>query len=93
MDRKDIIHHHLKSCAIEILGHIRELQDEAKDRWVSAAELRNSLDLNFVAVPKSGTQYGEKGWMFSMLARMLEDMDLIEHKKQGSRAFYRSKSR
>lgn len=44
---------------------------------VPAAHIKNSLRLNFVAVPKAGKQYGEKGWLFAILARMLEDENLL----------------
>ena len=92
MTRKDTIHKLLNDAALELLAYISESESKFKDqdRWVPAAEIRNGLDLNFVAVPKSGTQYGEKGWVFATLARMLEDKSLVEHKKTGSRAFYRS---
>ena len=92
MTRKDTIHKLLNDAALELLVFIKESESKFKDqdRWVPAAEIRNGLDLNFVAVPKSGTQYGEKGWVFATLARMLEDKSLVEHKKIGSRAFYRS---
>ncbi len=92
MTRKDTIHKLLNDAAQELLAFIKESESKFKDHdhWVPAAEIRNSLDLNFVAVPKSGTQYGEKGWVFATLARMLEDKSLVEHKKSGTRAFYRS---
>jgi hypothetical protein len=44
-----------------------------------------------VAVPREGEQYGEKGWLFAILARMLEDEGLVEYRKDGNRAFYRSR--
>jgi hypothetical protein len=92
MTRKITIHKLLNDAALELLAFIKdsEIKFKDQDRWVPAAEIRNGLDLNFVAVPKSGTQYGEKGWVFATLARMLEDKSLVEHKKTGSRAFYRS---
>ncbi|MDO8346469.1 MAG: hypothetical protein Q7S85_01090 [Rugosibacter sp.] len=92
MTRKITIHKLLDDAALELLAFIKDSESKFKDqdRWVPAAEIRNGLDLNFVAVPKSGTQYGEKGWVFATLARMLEDKSLVEHKKVGSHAFYRS---
>ena len=36
-------------------------------------------------------QYGEKGWLFAILARMLENEDKVQYRKVGSRAFYRTK--
>ena len=92
MSRKDTIHKFLSDAALELLAFIKDSEASSKDQdhWVPAAEIKASLDLNFVAVPRSGIQYGEKGWVFATLARMLEDKSLVEYKKIGSRAFYRS---
>lgn len=92
MTRKDVIHKLLDDAAIELLAFIKDCESKFKDRdrWVPAAEIKDNLDLNFVAVPRSGKQYGPKGWVFATLARMLEDKSLVEYKKTGSRAFYRS---
>lgn len=92
MTRKDAIHKLLNDAAMELLEFIQECESRFKseDYWVPAAEIKDKLDLNFVAVPKSGKQYGPKGWVFATLARMLEDKSLIEYKKSGSRAFYRA---
>lgn len=92
MNRKEAIHKLLNDAAMELLAFIRESESKfkAEDHWVPASELKNNLDLNFVAVPKEGIQYGPKGWVFATLARMLEDASLVEYKKVGSRAFYRT---
>ena len=90
MNRKDAIHGLLKVRTFEVLEFIRESESSYENQWVSAVDIKNSLDLNFVAVPKDNEQYGEKGWLFAILARMLEDEGAIEYKKEGSRAFYRS---
>jgi hypothetical protein len=91
VDRKTAIHALLKIIAFELLEFIKGRESSFKDRWVPAADIKNALELKFVAVPKEGEQYGEKSWMFAILARMLEDQGLVEYRKQGSRAFYRSK--
>ena len=92
MNRKDTIHKLLNDAALELLAFITDSESkfEEQDHWVPAAEIKDNLELNFVAVPRSGIQYGEKGWVFATLARMLEDKSLVEYKKMGSRAFYRS---
>lgn len=92
MTHKEAIHKLLNEAALELLAFIKDAESNSKEQghWVAAADIKNSLDLNFVAVPKSGTQYGEKGWVFATLARMLEDKSLIKHTKIGSRSFYRS---
>ena len=92
MTQKEAIHKLLNDAALELLTFIKDSETNFKDQdhWVPAMEIKSNLGLNFVAVPKSGTQYGEKGWLFATLARMLEDKPLVEYKKIGSCAFYRS---
>jgi hypothetical protein len=92
VSRKQAIHHLLNDAALELLAFIEERQPHFKSQecWVPAAELKRELELNFVAVPKEGKQYGEKGWVFASLMRMLEDQGLVEYRKSGSRAYCRS---
>ncbi len=91
MDRKMVIHSLLRIISFELLEFIKDSEPSFEDRWVPAAEIKNALELNFVAVPREGEQYEEKGWLFAILARMLEDQGLVDYKKEGKRAFYRSK--
>jgi hypothetical protein len=91
MDRKNAIHSLLKVMAFEVFEFIRETEPSFENRWVPAVDIKNSLDLNFVAVPIENEQYGEKGWLFAILARMLEDQGVVEYQKVGNRAFYRTK--
>ena len=92
MDRKTAIHSLLKIISYELQEYIKELEPSFEDRWVPAADIKNSLELNFVAVPRENIHYGEKCWLFAILARMLEDEGLVDYKKDGNRAFYRSKN-
>ncbi len=95
MSHRDNIHRLLQATANELLAFIREseVQYSEEDSWVPATEIKNKLKLNFVAVPKSNQQYGEKGWLFAILARILEDQGLVEYQKIGSRAYYRTTRR
>lgn len=90
MNRKENIHHLIKKISMEVLGFIKEEESQFIDRWVPTAHIKNSLELGFAAVPKANKQYGEKGWLFAIIARILEDQHLIEYKKSGSRAFCRT---
>jgi hypothetical protein len=92
MERKTEIHRHIEAASMTLLEFVKERMPLTKDGWVPASEIKQSLALNFVAVPKGGKQYGEKGWLFAILARLLEDRGLLEHQKVGSRAFYRAKA-
>jgi hypothetical protein len=88
---KTAIHKHLEAASTELLEFIKERMPFAQDGWVAAAEIKQSLGLNFVAVPRAGTPRGEKGWLFATLTRMLEDRELLDYKKVGSRAFHRAR--
>lgn len=90
MQRKDKVHDLINQIAQEVFGAIKEQEPKHSDRWVPAALIRRELELDFVAVPKANKQYGEKGWLFAIIARKLEDKNMIEYKKTGGRAFFRS---
>ena len=91
MNPKDKIRDLLRECALVILQFVKERESFHKDRWVPVAEVRQTLALNFVAVPKDSKQYGKKGWLFAILARMLEDSGELEYKKEGTRSYCRNK--
>ncbi|HDZ9312902.1 TPA: hypothetical protein RUZ56_003290 [Vibrio cholerae] len=84
MNRKETMHKLIEVLAFELMQEIKEREVQSNDRWVAVADINNDLELKFVAVPKSGTQYGEKGWLFAILARMLEDRSLVEFKKSAT---------
>ena len=90
MDRKKIIHNLIETIAFEILEYIKSKEGSYEDGWVPAADIKNDLELNFIAVPISNKQYGEKGWFFAIIARLLEDESLVDFKKDGARSFYRT---
>jgi hypothetical protein len=89
MNHKDKIHQLLRECALIILNFVKEREPFHQDRWVPIVEVKSALDLNFVAVPKDSKQYGEKGWLFAILARMLEDSGELEYKREGARSYCR----
>lgn len=88
--RKDKIHSLLDQCAVELLEFVKEREPQHADRWVPATEIKDLLQLNLVSYPKAAAQQGEKGWLFAILARILEDAGKIEYQKRGSRSFCRS---
>lgn len=92
MDHRDAIHNLLNVIAFEMLNFIRISESSFNDRWVPAIHIKDSLELNFVAVPQENEQYGEKGWLFAILARILEDQNTLEYRKEDNRAFYRTRS-
>ncbi len=91
LTRKQRVQGHIRALSEEVLAEIKDREGLHPDRWVPAGEVKAALELNFVCVPKAGRQYGEKGWLFAILARLLEDRELVEFKKFGSRSYYRSR--
>ncbi len=90
MNHKAEMHAHINKCAEVLLDYIRQAGAQYPDRWVPAAEVKNALEINFVAVPKSNPPRGEKGWFFATLARILEDQGRLEYERRGSRSYCRS---
>ncbi len=90
MNRKERVSDLIHKISDEVLEYIKENESPSGDRWVSSIQIKDALALNFVAVPKANKQYGEKGWLFAIIARILEDSNKVEYKKIGNRAYYRS---
>ena len=91
VNHKVRMHEHIQAAAEELLAFVRSSESSHQERWIPAVQIKDALQLNFVAVPQQGNQYGPKGWLFAILARILEDQGRLEHKRIGSRAFFRSK--
>jgi len=92
VDHRINIQGHIQAAADELLAFVRNSESSYPERWVPAVQIKDALALNFVAVPQQGHQYGPKGWLFAILARILEDQGHLEHKKVGTRAFFRARS-
>jgi hypothetical protein len=91
MHSKQKIHTHIKEISNELLNFIKNEEVSYKDRWVQAIDIKEKLDLNFVAVPQENKQYGKKGWLFTIIERILEDEGLLEYKNINNKAYYRKK--
>lgn len=76
---------------MEVLAHIKDKESQFPERWVPSVEINNQLGLKFVAVPKNNKPDRLKGWLLAIVARILEDKNLVEFKKTGDRSFYRSR--
>jgi hypothetical protein len=91
LESRTRIHQHIDAAALELLEFIKLSERSYDDGWVPACDIKRKLDLNLVAVPiANAVDRGPKGWLFATLARLLEDRGLVEYRKSGSRAFYRS---
>jgi hypothetical protein len=92
MNQKDRIHNFIKLISMEILEFIKEakLSYKKNDGWVPQKDINKSLEINFIAVPKANKDQKATGWFFSIIARMLEDENLIEFRKVDGVSYYRS---
>jgi len=90
---REAIRLHLASCASELLAYLAAVESRFPDRMVPAAEAKEALGLNLVAVPKSSKDSAPSGWVFGALARILEDEGKIEYIRKGSRSFCRVATR
>ena len=91
MDTKTKVHDLIREMTDEIYDFIKKQENTYKDSWVPAVDIKKKLEINFVCVPKDNKQYGEKGWLFAIIARILEDENRVEYKKVNKKAFYKTK--
>lgn len=91
MQHKHSLHHHLQACADALLAFVKSKESSYPEGWVPTVHIKSELALNLEATPRDSSQYGPKGWLFAILARMLEDQGYLEHKRVGSRSFCRSR--
>ena len=91
MGHKKTIHDLIKKISDEVFAFIKDEGEKHNDRWVPATHVKNSLALDFPAVPKNHTpQYGTKGWLLAIILRILEDEGRIEYKIFERRGYCRN---
>jgi CBS domain containing-hemolysin-like protein len=91
MQRKENVHKLINELAHEIYGFIKESESFFSDGWVPAIYIKNELGLKLSSYPKGNKIDNETGWFFNTLARILQDENLIEFKKDINRSYYKSK--
>lgn len=91
MNRKEKINQHIHAIAEEILGYIRENESPENDRWVPSTDINEKLDLKYNPSPKTAKTQGRKQWLFSVMARILEDQNKVEYEKKDGGVYYRCK--
>lgn len=91
MDHKAEIHASLQGMANILLDFITQTGQTKRNGWVPAPYIKRELDLLVLCYPKNNVkQHGRKGWLFSILARMLEDAGQLEYRFDGKNAHYRA---
>lgn len=75
MSRKSDVRDLLKKMAIEVYEFIKESETSHGDREgkVPATFIKEKLGLNLNPYPMKNKTQGQRGWLFGIIARMLED--------------------
>lgn len=92
MSHKINIHKLLGQIADEVLSFIKESESEFSGNWVPATYIKDQLSLKLSAYPQGNKTDNKTGWLFSTIARLLEDQNRVNFKKIGNRSFYKSKN-
>ncbi|HEY0020477.1 MAG TPA: hypothetical protein VGC13_29535 [Longimicrobium sp.] len=91
MDHKAAIHSNLREIAHTMLDFIKHSGPLYHEGWVPATYIKRELNLQVLCYPKDNEkQHGKQGWLFSILARLLEDEGLLEYRFDGKHAYYRA---
>lgn len=77
--------------ASEVHSFIAASESGFPERWVPATYIKDQLGLAKNAYPLGNVTDNKTGWLFSTIARHLQEKDMVEYKKVGSRAFYKCK--
>lgn len=91
MSHKEKLHVLFDEMADELAAFIDESQSGFSDDWVPAAYIKDQLQLKKSAYPQGNKIDNETGWLFSTLARHLQDKGKVDYKKIGNRSFYKCK--
>lgn len=91
MNHKAHIREGLRSIAYTMLDFIRSSAGSYHEGWVPATHIKRELDLTVLCYPKDNEkQHGKQGWLFSILARLLEDEGVLQYQFDGKHAYYRA---
>jgi hypothetical protein len=89
MGHKSRVHELFGLMSNEVLAFIKESESGFPEGWVPATYIKDQLKLNKPSYPQGNPIDNKTGWLFSTIARHLQDENLVEFKKTGSRSFYR----
>jgi len=93
MDRKTSVHASVNAIAREVLLFVGDAARAEAGGWVARADICDALGLRYPAAPKNGDQprnrCDDAGELFAVIARLLEDKELLEYRNDRGRAYYR----
>lgn len=91
MDHKRKVHELFGLMSAEVLSYIQSVENDFSDGWVPAIYIKDQLGLKMSAYPQGNKIDNETGWLFSTIARYLQDKNQVDFKKVGNRSFYKSR--
>ncbi len=87
---KSKVHKLFNEMSNEVCAFIKSLESDYNDGWVPATDIKDQLELKKSAYPQGNTIDKKTGWLFSTIARHLQDENKVLFKKVGSRSFYKT---
>lgn len=78
--------------AEQVFSFIKKSEQSFPQGWVPATFIKEQLNLTKNAYPQGNKTDNKTGWLFSTLARHLQDRGKVKFKKIGSRSYYKSKN-
>ena len=91
MSHKQNVERLFHELAFEVRSFIASSESGFPERWVPATYIKDQLGLAKNAYPLENVTDNKTGWLFSTIARHLQEKDMVKYKKVGSRAFYKCK--
>ena len=93
MNHKDRVHELFDLMAKELLAFIAENESNFSQNWVPATYIKDKLSLKLSAYPQGNKIDNKTGWLFSTLARYLQDQNLVNFMKNDkNRSFYKCRN-
>ena len=91
MSHKSKVHELFGLMSGEVLAYIKESESGFADGWVPATHIKDQLGLKMSSYPQGNKIDNETGWLFSTIARYLQDKNEVAFKKIGNRSYYKSR--
>ena len=88
-NQKQEIDRLLDEIARLVMSYIREAESGFPGGWVPATHVKEQLGLKRESYPVGNEIQGRTGWLFAILARILEEQVDVEFRKKGNRSYYR----
>jgi hypothetical protein len=91
MDHKKKVQELFGLMSTEVLSYIQSAEPDFSNGWVPATYIKDQLGLKMSAYPQGNKIDNETGWLFSTIARYLQDKNQVDFKKIGNRSYYKSR--